>query len=151
MRQEKRFPVILVSGILIVTLLFGVTPVFASDGTPPPDQNTRQSDDFWGFLTHFSLSDLLESIFNLLDNNDESLNEMMINSKFSDEEKAEISKYSDGKSPAEMTAQFCKDSSSEDAQAMINDIRRSYAGTESDPHSPVHLMDIFDKMSSFCK
>jgi hypothetical protein len=143
---------ILVSLMLIVTLLFAAAPVSASDGNPPSDQDTpQQSDSLWSFFSSFSLSDLLESIFSLIDNRDQSLDEMMVDSSFTDAEKEEIAKYSNGKTPAEMTAQFCQDSASSDAQSMINDIRNSYAGTEADPKSPVHLMDIFDKMSGFCK
>lgn len=151
MKQKITLPLILVSFSIVITLLFNATPVFADDGTPPSNQNPQNSNRFWSFLSNFSISDLLENIYNLLDSQNQSLNEMMINSNFSEEEKQEISKYSNGKSPAELTAQFCQDSNSEDARTMINDIRQSYAGTESDPKSPVHLLDIFDKMSRYCK
>ncbi len=141
--------------ILLLCSLFlfsPVDPVFASTGSPQPKFDDGEETGFWQqLLDNFSISKVLDLFFDYIDEQDQKMDDFFINSKFSESEKQQIAIYSGGKSPAELSAQFCSDSSSSDAQLMFSDIRQTYAGTETDPKSPIHLIELFEKMGSFCE
>lgn len=151
MRSQSKLSLAVICVVLILSMLVTAQPVAAFNGASPPVPDPDKNGGIFGFLSSISISDILAKVYDFLEGKNQKLDEVLVDSSFSETEKAEIARYSGGKTPAEMTAQFCQDSSTSDAQAMLTDIRQSYAGTESDPHSPLHLLDIFEKMGSFCK
>ena len=141
--------------VLLLTCLFlfsQAAPVFASTGSPQTKFDDDGETGFWQQLfDDFSISKVLDIFFDYIDEQDQKMDDLFINSKFTESEKQQIANYSGGKSPAELSTQFCSDSATSDAQQMFLDIRQTYAGTENDPKSPIHLIELFEKMSSFCE
>jgi hypothetical protein len=153
--NSRNIAIRLVGIILALALIFGsarVSPVTAQTSLPQMYADDQEDKGFWEKLFEdFSVSNLLDLIFDFIDEQDQKMDDYFINSRFSTEQKEQIAQYSGGKSPAELSAQFCSDSTTSDAQMMFEDIRRSYAGTENDPKSPIHLIELFEKMSSVCE
>jgi len=152
---SRIFAVRMIGLLLTLTLLLGsarVSSVLAQTSLPQSYADEQEEKGFWEKLfDDFSISTLLDLIFDFIDEQDQKMDDYFINSRFSAEQKEQIAQYSGGKSPAELSAQFCSDSTTSDAQMMFEDIRRSYAGTENDPKSPIHLIELFEKMSSVCE
>ena len=141
--------------ILLVCVSFSVqvTSVSAAwiDAVPYADDDDNDDQSFWEkLMDSLSISNILDTIFSYFEERDEKLDALFINSNFTEEEQQQISAYSGGKSPAELTSEFCSSSKTTDAQMIMDDIRRSYQGTEADPQSPIHLIELFERMSSFC-
>jgi hypothetical protein len=73
--------------------------------------------------------------------------EMLQNNPLTDEQLAEIEKYSGGKSPAELISAYCQDAQSPEFEEMIKSIKDSYGN---DPNSPAALMDLYQSMAKLC-
>jgi hypothetical protein len=73
--------------------------------------------------------------------------QLMQDYPLTDEELAQIEKYSGNKSPAELIQAYCEDSQSEEFDQMISDVKNSYGN---DPNSPAMLMDLYSAMSKLC-
>lgn len=73
--------------------------------------------------------------------------QMLQNNALTDEQLAEIEKYSGGKSPAELISAYCEDAQSPEFEEMIKSIKDSYGN---DPNSPAALMDLYQSMAKLC-
>ncbi len=149
---RKIIRLIIVCTVFIHLLGIQVFPAYAA-GYAPTSILADEDDEkgFWDkLLEKFSLSNLLDKVFSYFEERDARMDAIFINSNFTEAERQQISEYSGGKSPAELTSEFCNTSKTSDAQMMMEDIRRSYSGTENDPQSPIHLIDLFERMSNFC-
>ena len=152
MMHKRSTICLLVLLIFCLSLFLRAAPVFASTGSPQTKFDDEGETGFWQQLfDDFSISKVLDLFFDYIDEQDQKMDDLFINSKFTESEKQQIANYSGGKSPAELSTQFCSDSTTSDAQQMFLDIRQTYAGTENDPKSPIHLIELFEKMSSFCE
>lgn len=152
MNKVSIFRLILASFVIFHLLGVQVNPASAFDYSPVVILADEDEDKgFWEkMMETLSLSNLLDKIFSYFEERDAKMDALFINSNFTEIERQQISEYSGGKSPAELTSEFCNTSKTSDAQMMLEDIRRSYSGTEADPKSPVHLIELFERMSSFC-
>jgi len=152
MHKVSILRLILASFVIFHLLGAQVYPVSAKGYSPVMILADEDGDKgFWErMMEKLSLSNLLDKIFSYFEEQDAKMDALYINSNFTDKERQQISEYSGGKSPAELTSEFCNTSKTSDAQMMMEDIRRSYSGTEADPKSPVHLIELFERMSSFC-